>query len=324
MSGPILEVDGLRTWFQTEAGTVKAVDGVSFTIPPRRVLAMVGESGCGKSVTGFSIMGLVSPPGRIVGGRIMFAGHDLVRAGPRVMRRLRGAGIGMIFQDPTATLNPVLRIGTQMVEAILAHSDMSRSQARSQARDALGQVGIPAPAERLDAYPHEFSGGMRQRVVIAMALLHRPQLVIADEPTTALDVTVQAGIIRQVRGLIAELGTSLLWITHDLSIVASFADDLAVMYAGRIVETGPAQTVLQAPAHPYTAGLLASLPERTRRGARLAQIPGTAPVPIDLPEGCAFVPRCARATESCQAPPPTVAPAWNRSALCRHPIDVPA
>ncbi|MCS6891394.1 MAG: ABC transporter ATP-binding protein, partial [Rhodovarius sp.] len=239
-----LEVRHLRTHFFTRAGVVKAVEDVSFSVGRGKVLGLVGESGSGKSVTGFSIIGLVDPPGRIVSGEVIFQGRNLVGLPEEEMRRLRGNRIAMIFQDPMMTLNPVLRIDTQMIETVLAHSDVSREEARQRARDALGMVGIPSPEERLQAYPHQFSGGMRQRVAIAIALLHRPDLIIADEPTTALDVTIQGQILAEVQKLTATIGTSLIWITHDLSVVAGLADDIAVMYAGRIVEYGPVEQVL--------------------------------------------------------------------------------
>ncbi|MFN6999139.1 MAG: ABC transporter ATP-binding protein, partial [Elioraea tepidiphila] len=251
-----LEVRGLRTHFFTRAGVVKAVDDVSFSVGRGRVLGLVGESGSGKSVTGFSIIGLVDAPGRIVAGEILFQGRDLTRLSEEEMRQLRGNRIAMIFQDPMMTLNPVLRIDTQMIETVQAHAKVSREEARSRARDALGMVGIPSPEERLASYPHQFSGGMRQRVAIAIALLHRPDLIIADEPTTALDVTIQGQILAEVQKLAAETGTSLIWITHDLSVVAGLADEIAVMYAGKVVEHGEVSAVLDSPLHPYTAGLI--------------------------------------------------------------------
>ncbi len=245
-----LEVRNLRTHFATRAGVVKAVDDVSFTVRRGEVLGLVGESGSGKSVTGFSIIGLVDPPGRIVDGAILYQGRELTTLPEREMRSLRGNRIAMIFQDPMMTLNPVLRIDTQMIEAVRAHTKVSHAEARARSRDALGMVGIPSPEERLSAYPHQFSGGMRQRVAIAIALLHKPDLLIADEPTTALDVTIQAQILSEVQRLAAEHGTALIWITHDLSVIAGLADRIAVMYAGRIVETGDAAAVLDAPAAP--------------------------------------------------------------------------
>jgi peptide/nickel transport system ATP-binding protein len=302
---PTLEVDGLRTWFNTSRGIAKAVDGVSFTLQPGEVLGLVGESGSGKSMTGYSIVGLVDPPGEVVDGRILFKGRDLRHASQEELRSLRGNRISMIFQDPMMTLNPVLRVDTQMIEALRAHERISRQAARERAREALARVGIPSPDERLESYPHQFSGGMRQRVAIAIALLNRPDLVIADEPTTALDVTIQAQILHEVQKLCREAGTSLIWITHDLSVVASIADQVAVMYAGRLVENGPTADVLLRPMHPYTRGLLDSLPARNERGRPLRQIDGATPSLLSLPPGCAFSGRCRSATELCdRAPPP--------------------
>jgi peptide/nickel transport system ATP-binding protein len=304
MAAPLLQLEDLRTSFATRDGEVKAVDGVSFSLERGRVLGLVGESGSGKSMLGYSIMGLVEKPGRVVGGRILFDGQDLTGLGSEEMRRLRGKRIAMIFQDPMMTLNPVLRVDTQMIEAITAHETVSYRAARERARAALAMVGIPSPDERLEAYPHQFSGGMRQRVAIAIAMLHKPDLIIADEPTTALDVTIQAQIIAEVSRLVKEQGTALLWITHDLSVVSRLADDVAVMYAGRIVEFGGVEEVIDRPLHPYTAGLMASVPSRNRRGERLRQIPGMTPSLLKLPSGCAFRPRCPRADEACAAAQP--------------------
>ncbi|MER8575344.1 ABC transporter ATP-binding protein [Mesorhizobium sp. M1338] len=315
MSGALLEVRDLRTHF----GSAKAVDGVSFSVARGEVLGLVGESGSGKSVTGFSIIGLVDPPGTIVGGQIVFAGRDITRSSREEMRALRGRRMAMIFQDPMMTLNPVLRIDTQMIEAVQAHEDVSRADARARARDALGMVGIPSPDERLQAYPHQFSGGMRQRVVIAIALLHRPDFIIADEPTTALDVTIQAQILAEMQKLVAQNNTSLIWITHDLAVVSRLADRIAVMYAGRIVESGPVSDVLARPLHPYTAGLIDSVPSRNQRGERLRQIPGMAPSVARLPTGCAFAPRCARAEAMCAEAVPLFT-AGTREHRCVHPL----
>ena len=320
MAEPTLVVEDLRTWFDTRAGTVKAVDGVSFSVAPGRVMGLVGESGSGKSVTGFSIMGLIDPPGRIVSGRILFGGRDLAALSDAEMRHVRGRRIAMIFQDPMMTLNPVLRIDTQMIEAIQAHESVGREEARRRARDALGQVGIPSPDERLAAYPHQFSGGMRQRVAIAIALLNRVELIVADEPTTALDVTIQGQILFEMQRLARETGTALIWITHDLSVVASLADDVCVMYAGRIVERGGVDDVLDRPAHPYTAGLIGSVPSRNRRGSPLQQIPGVMPSLLDLPDGCSFRTRCGHATAACHAEPEMRVLAAGREARCFHPL----
>ena len=324
MTQPTIEVRELRTHFFTRAGVVRAVDGVSFAVSRGQVLGLVGESGSGKSVTGFSIIRLVDPPGRIAGGSILFQGRDLAKLSEPEMRQLRGNRIAMIFQDPMMTLNPVLRIDTQMTEAVHAHVKVSHAEARQRARDALGMVGIPSPEERLSAYPHQFSGGMRQRVAIAIALLHRPDLLIADEPTTALDVTIQAQILAEVQKLAAEHGTALIWITHDLSVVAGLADEIAVMYAGRVVESGPATDVLDAPLHPYTHGLIGSVPSRNRRGEKLRQIPGMTPNLLDLPEGCPFRNRCARADHDCVADPLPEEKVPQRIARCFHPLDATA
>ncbi len=316
---PTLEVRDLKTHFFTRAGVVKAVDGVSFTVGRGKVLGLVGESGSGKSVTGFSVIGLVDAPGRVVGGQILFQGRDLAALSEEEMRKLRGNRIAMIFQDPMMTLNPVLRVDTQMIETVQAHEQVDRETARQRARDALGLVGIPSPDERLMSYPHQFSGGMRQRVAIAIALLHRPDLIIADEPTTALDVTIQGQILAEVQKLAATTGTSLIWITHDLSVVAGLADDIAVMYAGRIVEDGPVGQVLDAPLHPYTVGLIGSVPSRNRRGEPLRQIPGMTPSLLKLPQGCAFRTRCERADDACLQEPGLAALREGQRARCFHP-----
>ncbi len=324
MGEPVLAVDGLRTHFFTKAGVVKSVDDVSFEIGRGEVLGIVGESGSGKSVTGFSIMGLVDPPGRVVEGSIRFGDRDLVGLPEAEMRALRGRRIAMIFQDPMMTLNPVLRIDTQMIEAITAHEKVEVETARRRARDALGMVGIPSPEERLKAYPHQFSGGMRQRVAIAIALLHHPELIIADEPTTALDVTIQAQILYEIQRLVREQDTAMIWITHDLSVVAGLADRVCVMYAGRIVESGSVADVIDRSMHPYTHGLIGSVPSRNPRGRPLAQIPGMAPTPSEMPAGCAFRPRCPRAGDACLAEPPSVAPAPGRTLRCFHPVELEA
>ena len=259
---PTLDVRDLRTYFFTKGGVAKAVDGITFSIAPGKVLGLVGESGSGKTVTGFSILGLVDQPGRVVGGEILYRGEDLNKVSAERMRELRGVNISMIFQDPMMTLNPVLRIDTQMIEAIRAHEKVSKEIARQRARDALGQVGIASPDERLRAYPHQFSGGMRQRVAIAIALLNKPDLIVADEPTTALDVTIQGQILYEVQKLCSQTGTALIWITHDLSVVAGLADQICVMYAGKIVESGEVNAVLDNPMHPYTHGLITSVPSK--------------------------------------------------------------
>ncbi|MCP5150138.1 MAG: ABC transporter ATP-binding protein [Ectothiorhodospiraceae bacterium] len=318
---PTLEVEDLRTHFFTKAGVVKAVDGVSFAVGQGEVLGLVGESGSGKSVTGFSILGLVDPPGRVVGGRILFKGEDLVPLGEDRMRALRGSRIAMIFQDPMMTLNPVLRVDTQMIEAILAHRKVSKAAAYDRARETLMRVGIASPDERLRSYPHQFSGGMRQRVAIAIALLNEPDLIIADEPTTALDVTIQAQILYEAQKLCRETGTALIWITHDLTVVAGLADRICVMYAGRDVEQGTVDQVLDHPLHPYTHGLIGSVPSRNRRGARLQQIPGMTPSLLNLAPGCAFRSRCPRATDRCEAEPTVTMRGDGRRVRCFNPVD---
>jgi peptide/nickel transport system ATP-binding protein len=319
-SAPTLEVRDLRTYFFTKGGVARAVDGVGFSVGRGKVLGLVGESGSGKTVTGFSILGLVDEPGRVVGGEILYHGENLVTASPDRMRALRGANIAMIFQDPMMTLNPVLRIDTQMIEAVQAHGRVSDDEARQRARDALGQVGIPSPDERLRSYPHQFSGGMRQRVAIAIALLNKPDLIVADEPTTALDVTIQGQILFEVQKLCEETGTALIWITHDLSVVAGLADEICVMYAGRVVEQGSVDAVLDRPMHPYTHGLIGSVPSRNRRGRPLSQIPGMTPSLLSLPEGCAFSARCPRVGEACGSVPDISVPEPGRELRCHYPL----
>jgi len=322
MTAPLLEIRNLRTRFRTDRGDLDAVRDVSFTLRAGETLGLVGESGSGKSVTGFSIMGLIEPPGQVVGGEILFRGQDLTKLDEEAMRRLRGNRIAMVFQDPMMTLNPVLRISTQMIETIRAHETIDDASARIRARDLLGTMGIPSPEARLDAYPHQLSGGMRQRVAIAIALINKPDLIIADEPTTALDVSIQAQILAEVQQLTRESGTALLWITHDLSVIAGIADEIAVMYAGRIVEQGSIDAVLDQPSHPYTAGLIGSLPGASTPGSMLVQIPGTTPDMVDPPQGCAFGPRCARRDDTCERQP-----AFTESAhrlRCFHPLSGPA
>ncbi len=318
---PTLEVKDLKTYFFTKGGIAKAVDGVSFSVGRGKVLGLVGESGSGKTVTGFSILGLVDEPGRIVGGEILYRGENLVSASPDRMRELRGVNISMIFQDPMMTLNPVLRIDTQMIEAVQAHESISKDDARQRARDVLGQVGIASPDERLRSYPHQFSGGMRQRVAIAIALLNKPDLIVADEPTTALDVTIQGQILYEVQKLCSQTGTALIWITHDLSVVAGLADDICVMYAGRIVEQGSVNSVLDKPMHPYTNGLISSVPSRNKRGVPLAQIPGMAPSLLKLPKGCSFGPRCAQFSDACDSIPDISNHENGRQIRCHNPLD---
>lgn len=299
----LLDVRSLQTAFQTEEGRALAVNEVSLQVKSGEILGLVGESGSGKSVTGFSIMRLVDEPGRIVGGEVLFKGQNLLELTERQMRQIRGNRIAMIFQDPMMTLNPVLRIDTQMIETLRAHEKMSRQQAWQRSREALALMGVPSPEERLRSYPHQLSGGMRQRVAIAIALLLKPDLIIADEPTTALDVTIQAQILAEIQKLAKESGTALIWITHDLSVVAGLTDRVAVMYAGQIVESGNIDQVLTRPQHPYTEGLINSLPSNNPRGQRLRQIKGLTPSLLDLPQGCAFVARCERARAECAQPP---------------------
>ena len=316
---PALVIEGLTTRFATRGGTVTPVDGVSLSIQPGQILGLVGESGSGKSLTGYSIMGLIDAPGRIESGSIRLGGRELFGLAPDEMRKIRGNRIAMIFQDPMMTLNPVLRIDTQMIESVQAHQDVSREQARALCRDALERVGIASPDERLLSYPHQFSGGMRQRVAIAIALLNKPDLIICDEPTTALDVTIQGQILYEMQKLCAETGAALIWITHDLSVIAGLADTVAVMYAGKIVESGTAQQVLGQPRHPYSHALIASAPSRNPRGQPLRQIPGMTPSLIHLPSGCAFRERCDRASGACEQVPP-LQTGGGRTLRCFHPV----
>jgi peptide/nickel transport system ATP-binding protein len=320
---PLLQVTDLATQFATRAGLVKAVDGVSFDLSAGEIVGLVGESGSGKTVTGFSIIGLIDPPGRIVGGSIKFEGRELVGLPGDELRALRGKRIAMVFQDPSATLNPVLTIETQMRLALEAHERVGAAAARARAADLLARVGIPDPLRRLQTYPHQLSGGMRQRVAIAVALLNRPSLIICDEPTTALDVSIQAQILAQMKSLAAEFGTALIWISHDLATVSTLASRILVMYAGRLVEQGPTTEVLRHPQHPYSRGLLDSLPSIAAPGEDLRQIPGTTPSLADLPPGCAFAPRCASADDACRTAP-ALRHAGGRALRCHHPLgDLP-
>ncbi len=323
MTSPLLSVRGLKTRFLEGGRSARVVDGVSFDIREGETLALVGESGCGKSVTALSILRLVpSPPGEIEGGEVLFRDRDLLRLSAREMRRVRGAEIAMVFQDPMTSLNPVQPVGKQIAEAVRAHHRRSRSDARRRAVELLGRVGIPAPEERARAYPHQLSGGMKQRALIAMALACEPALLIADEPTTALDVTVQMQIIDLLRGLKAASGLSLLLITHDLGVVAELADRVAVMYAGSIVEMGPVESVFDEPRHPYTAGLFASLPRLHVPGRALRVIPGEVPDPFDYPSGCRFRPRCPFEIPACaDAPPLLVEAAPGHGSACIRLVD---
>ena len=320
MRKPVLSLHDLKVEFGTRQGVVKAVDGVSLDVHAGEVVGLVGESGSGKSVTGLAILGLIDPPGRIASGSINLDGQELIGLPDSELRRLRGPSMAMIFQDPMTTLNPVLRIDTQMIETIRAHENVSEKAAHDRAEAALRRVGIPSPAERLLTYPHQLSGGMRQRVAIAIALLMNPKVLIADEPTTALDVTIQSQILAEVQQLCAEMGTALIWITHDLAVVAGLADRIAVMYAGRVVEEGDVDPVLDDPRHPYTYGLLGSAPSRNRRGEKLAQIPGMTPSLANLPKGCAFAPRCVFAADDCKVASPGLTRDHTRTWRCFHPV----
>jgi peptide/nickel transport system ATP-binding protein/oligopeptide transport system ATP-binding protein len=297
---PLLRVENLQTHFFTDQGLVRAVDGVSFEVHPGKTLAVVGESGSGKSVTALSILRLVpQPPGRIVGGSILFKGRNLLDASTREMRAIRGKEISMIFQEPMTSLNPVFTCGEQIMETLMLHERIGRQAARARAIEMLAMVGIPLPEQRVDEYPHQMSGGMRQRVMIAMALACHPSLLIADEPTTALDVTIQAQILELLRKLQKDMGMAVLLITHDLGVVAETADHVAVMYAGRVVEYCDVRSAFRRPLHPYTAGLHASLPKLDGIQQRLRVIPGTVPNPAKFPVGCRFHPRCPVAQNRC-------------------------
>jgi len=319
-TAPLLEVTGLRVEFPTRRGTLVAVDGVSFSIAPGEVLGVVGESGAGKSLTGMAIIGLLEPPGRIAAGEIRLEGERIDRLPPDRMRKIRGRRIGAIFQDPLTSLNPLYTIGQQLTETILTHLDVGRDEARSRALTLLAEVGITAPEARIDHYPHQFSGGMRQRVVIALALCAEPRLIVADEPTTALDVSIQAQIIALLKRLAREHGTAVMLITHDMGVIAETADRVAVMYAGRLAELGPVREVIHAPRHPYTVGLMGSIPkisaQRGKRHARLVQIDGAMPRLNAIPPGCAFNPRCPKRFERCFLERPEPLSVGNASAAC--------
>lgn len=322
---PVLTVRGLTTVFGTGAQELRALDGVDLTVHAGEIVALVGESGSGKSLTGFSINGLLPGDARVTAGRIELDGTDLRGLTPRQMRGVRGAQVGMIFQDPMMTLNPVLRVETQMRDALRAHDPLPRSAVRARLVAALSEVGIAAPEQRLRAWPHELSGGMRQRVAIATALLHSPKLIIADEPTTALDVTIQGQILALAQALCRDRGTALVWITHDLAVVAGIADRVSVMYAGLVVEEGPVDAVLDTPAHPYTRGLIDSVAAGQPKGTRLPMIPGRMPLLSDLPPGCAFAARCAHRTALCDTtrPDPRHTGA-GQTVRCHYPLTEPA
>jgi oligopeptide/dipeptide ABC transporter ATP-binding protein len=319
MADPLLAIDNLRTVFRSSVGDLPAVDGVSVSVAAGRTLGIVGESGCGKSVLSLSIMRLVPRPGRIASGSIRFDGRDLLGLPEAEMRALRGGSIGMIFQEPMTSLNPVHTIGRQIGEAVRAHRDLSPAAAKEVAIEALRRVRIPAPEKRFDEYPHQLSGGMRQRVMIAMALSCEPRLLIADEPTTALDVTIQAQILDLLRALQQEMGMAIILITHDLGVVAEMADDVAVMYAGRVVESGPVASVFADAQHPYTLGLFGSVPRLDGENASLLAIEGTVPPPFALPTGCRFNPRCGFASDRCRAEMPQLRTLGPRhEAACWH------
>ncbi len=316
---PILSVRNLQVVFDGRKGPLTALDGVSFDIAPGEILGVVGESGAGKSLTGTSVIGLLDTPGRISGGSIHLAGERIDTLPPDAMRALRGRRIGAIFQDPLTSLHPLLKVGDQIVETILTHLPVTRNQARHRALDLLEQVGIPAASTRIDHYPHQFSGGMRQRVVIALALCAEPDLLIADEPTTALDVSIQAQITSLLKRLCRDKGAAIMLVTHDMGVIAETADRVAVMYAGRIAEIGPVAEVTRRPRHPYTAGLMASIPSELRRNATLQQIDGAKPRLGAIPTGCSFHPRCARASALCSTSRPALG-AGLHEAACHHPI----
>ncbi len=313
---PLLELRSVCVEFPTRRHTLTALDRVSLSIAPGEILGVVGESGAGKSLMGASIIGLLEPPGRISGGEIWLGGRRIDQLAPEAMRRVRGRQIGAVFQDPLTTLNPLYTVGRQLAETIQVHLGLSDRDARARALQWLRDVGIPAPEERIDAYPHQFSGGMRQRVVIALALCAEPQLVIADEPTTALDVSVQAQIIALLRRLAREHGTAIMLVTHDMGVIAETCDRVAVMYAGRIVELGSVDSVVHRPAHPYTEGLMASIPKLGARLGRLPQIDGAMPRLGAIPPGCPFNPRCPRVFERCRTERPGLMPARDNLAAC--------
>ncbi len=309
MKNPLLEVRSLTTQFFTEDGVVRAVEDVSFEIFPGEILSLVGESGCGKSVTGLSLLRLISiPPGKIVSGELLFDGRDLMELEEKEMERVRGNDISMIFQEPMTSLNPVFTIGNQIMEAIQLHQNLDKKEARKKAIEMLGRVRIPSPEVRIDSYPHQLSGGMRQRAMIAMALSCQPKLLIADEPTTALDVTIQAQVLRLLKEIQGEMGMAVMLITHDLGVVSEIADRVAVMYAGRIVETGPIEAIFGEMRHPYTKGLWESIPQLKEKRRRLNAITGQVPDPMNLPAGCKFHPRCYLMIDDCKREEPPLYP----------------
>ncbi|MEH0166877.1 ABC transporter ATP-binding protein [Roseateles microcysteis] len=316
MSAPLLEVRNLRVEFPTRHGSLLALDNVSFDIAPGEILGVVGESGAGKSVTGAAIIGLLDPPGHIAGGEIRLAGRRIDNLPHEQMRRVRGREIGAIFQDPLTSLNPLFTVGQQLIETIEAHLPLGRREARARAIELLRQTGIPAPDARIDQYPHQFSGGMRQRVVIALALAAKPKLIVADEPTTALDVSIQAQIIGLLKSLCKEQGAAVMLVTHDMGVIAETCDRVAVMYAGRVAEIGPVQEVIHRPAHPYTAGLMGAIPAMDSDRERLLQIDGSMPRLNAIPTGCAFNPRCERVLPRCREERPELMQVASSQAAC--------
>ena len=323
-NGNLLKVKDLRVYFNTDDGTVKAVDGVSFEVKHGETLGIVGESGSGKTVANLSIMRLIAePPGQIVSGSVEFNGRDVLKSSPRELRELRGCHIAMIFQDPMTSLNPFMRVSKQLMEVTQLHLGHTKQEARRHAIEMLERVGIPDAAERIDSYPHEFSGGMRQRVIIAMALSCKPQLLIADEPTTALDVTIQAQILELIKTLKNETGASVILITHDLGVIAGMTDRVTVMYAGKVFEQAATAELFERPANPYTRALLRSVPDPSAEHGKLFQIPGQPPDLANLPSGCPFAPRCQRAEEICSREfPPFVQVATNHYSLCHFANEV--
>ena len=323
MTEPVLSVRNLKVEFATRRDRLRAIDGVSLDIAKGEVLGVVGESGAGKSVTGLAVIGLIDPPGRISGGEIYLSGLRIDQLKPEEMRAIRGKRIGMIFQDPLTSLNPLYRVGDQIVETMRTHTSLSEQAARRRAIDLLAEVGIPAPEKRIDGYPHEFSGGMRQRVVIALAICAEPELIIADEPTTALDVSVQAQIIALIKRLGRDHGTAVMLVTHDMGVIAETCDRVAVMYSGRVAEIGPVQDVIRNPLHPYAKGLMGAIPTLAGDARRLVQIPGSMPRLSAIPKGCPFNPRCGSAFERCRNERPEPVRHGSQSVAC-HLFDTPA
>jgi peptide/nickel transport system ATP-binding protein len=312
----LLQVKNLVVEFPTRRGTLRALDDVSFDIAPGEILGVVGESGAGKSLTGAAIIGLLEPPGRVAGGQILLEGRRIDDLPPDAMRKIRGRRIGAIFQDPLTSLNPLYSVGRQLIETITTHLPVSRAEARQRAIQLLSDTGIPAAEQRIDHYPHQFSGGMRQRVVIALALAAEPKLIVADEPTTALDVSIQAQIISLLKSICKQRGAAVMLITHDMGVIAETCDRVAVMYAGRVAEIGPVDQVINHPAHPYTAGLMACIPDMSADRERLNQIDGAMPRLNAIPRGCAFNPRCARKLDRCTDERPELLDAGATRAAC--------